>query len=134
MAIGSVRVFLVKGSGCGGCALEAQAALAKRYGAIRRGFVVVETPAHADVLLLCGPTPSPLAEEVEGLVRLLHPPRLCIRLGECAEGSAAVAEEIIVPGCPPSPDEIIVAVRAAWKARCRALPTEPAGPAEEECP
>ena len=122
-----IGIYLLNGGGCGGCALEAQAALSARYGAGRRGIVAVESPAHADVLVLCGALPEALRAEVARLVEAMPDPWACVHLGDCA-GQGIVAEgEVAVAGCPPSPEEILAAVATAWRsgASCRlAMPEE----------
>ena len=107
----SLRIQILEGAGCGGCALEAQSALTKRYGAADRGIRAVEAPAHADVLVVCGPSPAPLAEEVTRLEEELALPCRRVHLGDCAreEGTA-----ILVAGCPPSPETILSAIEEAW--------------------
>lgn len=114
-----IAIYLVEGGGCGGCALEVEAARSPRYGAIRRGIVVVDTPAHADLLLLCGSTPLPMVEEIRHLAQQVHRPWRCLRLGDCAlEGEAIFpGREVTVPGCPPRPEEIIEAIVVAWRTR-----------------
>jgi len=107
----SLRILILEGAGCGGCALEAQSALTKRYGAAGRGIRTVEAPAHADVLVVCGSSPTPLAEEIRRLEEELALPRRRVHLGDCAreEGTA-----VVVAGCPPSPEAILSAIEAAW--------------------
>jgi len=113
---GSIRVFLLECAGCGGCALEAQAALTAGYQAAGRGIRAVETPAHADVLVLCGPVPPQLAEEVQRVLEQPVPPCARVLLGDCAwEGGT----QSLVPGCPPSPEAILAAIKAAWENRPR---------------
>jgi Ni,Fe-hydrogenase III small subunit len=75
----------------------------------------VETPSHADVLLVCGPAPAPLAEEVRRLQETMVSPWVQVYLGDCAgeEGESPVT------GCPPSPEAIAQAIVAAWKGRAR---------------
>ncbi len=111
--------------------MEAQAALATRYGAARRGIVAVEAPAHADVLVLCGPLAGELAEEVQRLAATLPEPWACVRLGDCCAGELLLGPSLAVPGCPPGPQEILEAVQAAWAARRRSGPPRRASPEEE---
>jgi Ni,Fe-hydrogenase III small subunit len=108
---------LLEGAGCGGCFQEAQAALTSHYGAARRGIQAVGAAAHADVLVLCGPMPSPLAEEVQRLAGTLAVPWTRVQLGDCAQEEGAQA---FVPGCPPPPEAILVAIETAWKQTSRA--------------
>lgn len=124
-----IGVYLLEGGGCGGCALEAQAALGTCYGAARRRIVSVETPAHADVLVVCGALPESLREEVEGLLETMPEPRVCVHLGDCAAEGVVLEGEVAVTGCPPGPAEILEAITAAWRegTPCRLSP-----PAEVE--
>jgi len=112
----SLNLFLLECAGCGGCAQEARAALTRPYGAAGRGIRVVETPAHADVLVVCGPVPAPLAEEVQRVAEAPASPCVRVLLGDCAwEGGG----QAVVPGCPPAPQAILAAVEAAWQGRRR---------------
>ena len=112
----AIHVCLLDGAGCGGCALEAQAALTARYGAARRGIRMVESPAHADVLLLCGPLSALLSEQVLQLESLLQRPWVRLQMGDCAVEEAAGP---ILAGCPPAPEAILAAIVAAWRQRSR---------------
>ena len=127
-----IAVYLVEGSGCGGCALEAQSALARRYGAPGRPIRAVGTPAHADVLVLCGGLPD-LREELQRLFALLPEPWTCVHLGDCAGEGLVVEGAGAVAGCPPTPEAIREAVEAAWRRgeRCRLAA---AAPPEEDAP
>lgn len=116
MTLHPLRVFLLECAGCGGCALEARAALTRPYRKANQGIRVVETPAHADVLVLCGPVPAPLAEAVRHIIETAPPPCPRVRLGDCAwEGS----DRPLVAGCPPEPEAILAAIMTAWKNRGR---------------
>jgi formate hydrogenlyase subunit 7 len=113
---GLVRVFVLECGGCGGCALEARAALSTPHQAAGRGIRVVETPAHADVLVVCGPVPAPLVDDVQRVMEMPASPCARVLLGDCAwEGGT----QPLVPGCPPSPEAILEAIAAAWKDRSR---------------
>jgi Ni,Fe-hydrogenase III small subunit len=131
---GPIRICLIEGAGCGGCALEARSALAARYRAVRRGIIPVEAPAHADVLVLCGPLPGELAEEVQRLGAALPEPWTCLRLGDCCAEETLPGQQPHVPGCPPGPEEILAAVQAAWAARQRAGLGRSEPEAEEQGP
>ncbi len=112
----AIHVCVLDGAGCGGCALEAQAALTARYGAARRGIQWVESPIHADVLLLCGPLPAPLAEHVQRLESQLVRPWVRLQMGDCA---AEETGNTAFPGCPPAPEAILTAIAEAWKRQPR---------------
>ena len=114
-----VQVYLVMGAGCGGCALEAQAALAKRYRAARRGIRAVETPAHADVLVICGALEGALGEAARSLG--MDPSEVWgwVRVGDCAPAGPWAEGGVAVAGCPPSPEAILEGILEAWGRRRR---------------
>ncbi|MBN1484845.1 MAG: hypothetical protein JXA37_08995 [Chloroflexia bacterium] len=116
---GPLRVCLLQGVGCGGCAMEARSALSPCYGAPRRGIVWVQTPAHADVLLLCGVWLSPLLEQMRRMGENVPEPWACLRMGDCgSEMEDLFAErELTLHGCPPSPPAILEAIEATWQKR-----------------
>jgi len=113
----SIRVFLLACSGCGGCALEARAALLRAHQTDGQRLCAVDTPAHADVFLLCGAVPAPLAEEVQRVMEMPASPCVRVLIGDCAwEGGGT---QSVIPGCPPSPEAILDAIEAAWEERRR---------------
>ncbi len=130
-----VKVCLLEGAGCGGCTVQAHAALWTQYEALRRGCIPVETPAHADVLLICGPLPTQLDEEIQRLGQTVAEPWACVHLGECAVEEILDGHLVVLlPKCPPSPEEILTAVRAAWKERSRpALKKAKLAAEEDKC-
>ncbi len=111
-----IRVYWVMGSGCGGCALEAQAVLARRYRAVQRGIVAVESPAHADVLVLCG---TPEGEAARRLEVWLAEPWGCVWVGDCTPAGSLGEEGVPVSGCPPSPEDILRGIEEAGGRRRR---------------
>lgn len=112
----TIRVCLLDGTGCGGCALEAEAALALYQGAARRGIRPVESPLHADVLLLCGPLRMPLAEYVQQIESSMLQPWVRLQIGDCGDEESEAA---ILRGCPPAPEAILEAIVEAWRRRPR---------------
>ncbi len=113
-----IRVYWVIGSGCGGCALEAQAILAGRYRAVCRGVMAVESPAHADVLVFCGAVEGKLGEVARRLERRLSEPWGCVWVGDCTP-TGQEREGIRVSGCPPSPEDILRGIEEAGGRRRR---------------
>ncbi len=90
--------------------------MAPRYKASQHGLVLVESPARADIVVVCGPLSGPAAEELQRQAALLQAPWVMLRLGDCAaeeEGAGAV----VVGGCPPDPEEILAAAWEAWTTR-----------------
>ncbi len=114
-----IRVYWVWGSGCGGCALEAQATLARRYRAVRRGIVAVESPAHADVLVFCGALEGMLGEAARCLEKHLSGPWGRVWVGDCTPASPQGEGGVQVAGCPPSPEDILKGIEEAGGRRRR---------------
>jgi Ni,Fe-hydrogenase III small subunit len=115
---------------CGGCALEVHALRSLTYRLERLGFRFVPTPVQADVLLITGALTRPLADPVRRAWEAASAPKWVIAAGDCAadggvfKGSyavlggagEAVQVDIIVPGCPPAPAEILRALVAILEA------------------
>ncbi|MCX5562828.1 NADH-quinone oxidoreductase subunit B family protein [Streptomyces sp. NBC_00038] len=122
---GSVQVRCVDAGSCNGCEIEIAAAFNPVYDAERYGARLVASPRHADVALVTGPVTRNMAEPLRRTVAAMGEPRLVVAVGDCAincgefaggygvEGAVAdvVPVDLMVPGCPPRPDEIIVALR-----------------------
>jgi Ni,Fe-hydrogenase III small subunit len=122
---GSVQVRHVDAGSCNGCELEVASAFGPVYDAERFGVRLVASPRHADALVVTGPVTKNMAEPLRKTFEAMPEPRLVIALGDCArdcgvfrggygvEGSVAdvVPVDVHVPGCPPSPDVIVHALR-----------------------
>ncbi|HVT69276.1 MAG TPA: NADH-quinone oxidoreductase subunit NuoB [Trebonia sp.] len=110
---------------CNGCEIEIGQAFGPVYDAERYGARVVASPRHADVLLVTGPVTRNMAEPLRRAYQATAQPRVVIAVGDCAndcgefaggygvEGAVAdvVPVDLHVPGCPPTPDEIVAALR-----------------------
>ena len=109
---------------CNGCELELTALENPVYDAHHLGIEFKSSPRHADVVAMTGPFTRNLEEAAQLTVEAMPVPRVVL-IGDCAinkgiyEGSYALAERppeiedaIIaeVPGCPPTPQEILDAL------------------------
>jgi Ni,Fe-hydrogenase III small subunit len=109
---------------CNGCELELTALENPVYDAQHLGIEFKSSPRHADVAAMTGPFTRNLAEAAQLTVGAMPIPRV-ILIGDCAinrgiyEGSYALAgrpqeiEDAIiyeVPGCPPTPQQILDAL------------------------
>ena len=122
---GSVQVRQVDAGSCNGCEAEFSAAFGPVYDVERFGVRLVASPRHADVLVVTGPVTKNMAEPLVKTFEATPGPKLVIALGDCARNcgvfaggygvAGAVADivpvDIEVPGCPPSPDAIVAALR-----------------------
>lgn len=120
--VSPIRAVLhLDGGGCGGCALE-MSALSGAARALREaGLVMVDSPRHADLLLVSGAVTRNLLQAVDAAWAAMAEPKFLVAVGACAldggpfRDSYAVSGGIgvrlpvalAIPGCPPSPDAIL---------------------------
>ena len=116
-----LSVLHLDGGGCGGCALEVQGLRGAGRALADAGFVIVETPRHADVLLVSGCPTRNLAQAIDAAWAAMAEPKRLVAIGACAidggpfRDSYAVSDgvggrypvAVSVPGCPPGPDAIL---------------------------
>ena len=117
----SLCIREVDAGSCNGCELEIHALNNAYYDLERFGLRFVASPRHADVLLVTGPVTKNMREALERTYNATPAPKWVVAVGDCAldggcfAGSYAVVggvSEVIpvdlhIPGCPPSPTEII---------------------------
>jgi Ni,Fe-hydrogenase III small subunit len=117
-------VHAVNPGSCGGCELELRMLDSVVHGLARHGLRVVDTPRHADVLLVTGPVTRALQPALLQAWEAAPEPRFVVAIGECAidggvfKGSYAIAGgvettlpvDLVVRGCPPPPADILEAL------------------------
>jgi len=123
-------VFHVGTSGCNNCDIEIADRLAPRFDVERFGVKLVGSPRHADVMLLSGPVSRACREPVQQAWLEMPEPRAGVMVGSCACSMGAykdcysvtgpadkvihevdpTAKLVYVPGCPPKPETIIMAI------------------------
>ena len=122
----SLAVCVVVAGDCGGCALELAVLRSAAYGLAPHGVSVLDTPVGADVLLVTGAMTRSLVGPVRRALQQMARPRWVVAVGDCGvdggafAGSpavaggvgAAIAVDLVVPGCPPEPAVILAALRA----------------------
>lgn len=122
---GSIQIRHVDAGSCNGCEIEIGAVFGPVYDAERYGARLVASPRHADVLMVTGPVTRNMAEPLRVTYEATPGPKRVIALGDCArncgvfagaygvEGAVSdiVPVDLEVPGCPPSPEDIIAALR-----------------------
>jgi len=122
---GSIQIRHVDAGSCNGCEIEIGACFGPVYDAERYGARLVASPRHADVLLVTGPVTRNMAEPLRITHEAMPAPKQVIAIGDCARDCGVFAgaygvegpvREIVpvdreVPGCPPSPADIIAALR-----------------------
>jgi Ni,Fe-hydrogenase III small subunit len=118
---GSLALRHVDAGSCNGCEHELTAAANPYYDLQQHGLNIVASPRHADVLLVTGPVTTRMAPALLSAYAAMPEPRLVAALGDCAMGCgvlglkaelAAPLDELLpvairIPGCPPTPAEIV---------------------------
>ncbi len=122
----SMQIRHVDAGSCNGCEAEIAALLNPVYDAQRHGLDVVASPRHADVLTVSGPVSRQMAGALRRTYDAVGSPRVVVAVGDCAAGmcpfagsyaagtgvSGVVPVDRRIPGCPPSPAEILRHLRA----------------------
>lgn len=124
---GSLRLRHLPAGTCNGCDNELLALLGPFHDLQRFGVDLVASPRHADGLLVTGPVSRLIEAPVRITDEATPRPRLVIAVGDCAcdggfcRDSFAVHRgvgevlgvDVRIPGCPPSPDDVIRALLMA---------------------
>jgi Ni,Fe-hydrogenase III small subunit len=117
----SLSIREVDAGSCNGCELEIHALNNAFYDLERFGIRVVASPRHADVLLVTGPVTTNMREALERTWRATPDPKWVVAVGDCAKDgglfagsyavvggvSAVVPVDLHIPGCPPTPTQLL---------------------------
>ncbi len=117
----SLSIREVDAGSCNGCELEIHALSNAYYDIERFGLRFVASPRHADLLLVTGPVTRNMAAALRLTWEATPDPKWVVAVGDCADdggcfkGSYAVAGgvaavvpvDLVIPGCPPRPLEIL---------------------------
>lgn len=123
---GSLQVRHVDAGSCNGCEVEISGAFGPVYDAERFGVRLVASPRHADALLVTGVVTRNMAQPLRTTLEATPAPRVVIACGDCALNRGVFADaygvvgavgEVIpvdleIPGCPPTPTQIVDALRS----------------------
>ncbi len=130
----SLTIRHMDAGSCNGCELEIQALNNIVYDLERFGLRFVASPRHADVLLVTGPLSRNLREALLATWQATPDPKWVVAIGDCAvDGgvfkgsyaidnsgaggvSAGVPVDLTVPGCPPTPQAVLTALRGLVEA------------------
>ncbi|MCV7382087.1 oxidoreductase [Mycobacterium alsense] len=122
---GSLQVRHVDAGSCNGCEVEIAGAFGPVYDAERFGARLVASPRHADALLVTGVVTRNMAGPLRATLEATPLPRRVIACGDCAlnrgvfrdaYGVVGAVGEVVpvdveIPGCPPTPSQIVEALR-----------------------
>jgi membrane-bound hydrogenase subunit mbhJ len=123
----SLAIRQVDAGSCNACEHELTATAAPQYDLQRFGLDVVASPRHADLLLVTGPVTTRMRGALLAAYEAMPEPRRVAALGDCALGCGVLAAagelaapldellpvDVRIPGCPPPPDAIAVAILAS---------------------
>lgn len=123
---GSLQIRHVDAGSCNGCEVEIAGAFGPVYDAERFGARLVASPRHADALLVTGVVTRNMVQPLRNTLAATPQPRVVIACGDCAINRGVfadaygvigavgevVAVDVEIPGCPPSPDQVVAALRS----------------------
>ena len=121
----------VDAGSCNGCELEINALNNPYYNIEGLGIKFVASPRHADMLLVTGPVSRHMEEALRRTFDATPEPKLVIAVGDCGCTGGIFGEsyascgrvanvipvDVEVPGCPPSPIEILRGILGAVRRR-----------------
>jgi Ni,Fe-hydrogenase III small subunit len=117
----SLAIREVDAGSCNGCELEIHALNNAFYDLDRFGIRFVASPRHADVLLVTGPVSRNMRIALERTHAATPAPKWVVAAGDCAAGcgvfahsaaclgsvAAVVPVDLTIPGCPPTPTQLL---------------------------
>jgi len=126
---GSLQLRHVDAGSCNGCEVEISGAFSPVYDAERFGARLVASPRHADALMITGVVTRNMAQPLRNTLAAVPEPRVVIAVGDCARNCGVfrdaygvvgavgdvVPVDVEVPGCPPSPQQIVAALRSVTR-------------------
>jgi Ni,Fe-hydrogenase III small subunit len=126
----SLAIRQVDAGSCNGCELEIHALNNPYHDVERFGVHFVASPRHADALLVTGPVSRHMETALRRTWRATPAPKLVIAAGACAcdggefgvsYASCGAVENVIpvdvkIPGCPPTPLDLLKGLLAALRA------------------
>jgi len=129
----SLAIRHLDAGSCGGCEIELRALNRAVYDLEQFGMRFVDSPRHADVLLVTGPLTRNLVEALEQAYTAMPEPKFVVAVGDCGvdggvfKGSYAVLGgvgttlpvDLLISGCPPTPERILAGLRALLEANAR---------------
>jgi Ni,Fe-hydrogenase III small subunit len=112
---------------CNGCELEIHALNNPLYNIEGLGIRFVASPRHADLLLVTGPVSRHMEVALQRTFAATPDPKLVVAVGDCGCTGGIFGEsyascgrvsnvlpvDVAIPGCPPSPTQILRGILAA---------------------
>jgi Ni,Fe-hydrogenase III small subunit len=123
----ALAIRQVDAGSCNGCELEIHALNNPYYNIEGLGIKFVASPRHADMLLVTGPVSRHMKVALERTFEATPEPRLVVAVGDCGctggvfgesyascgRVSNVIPVDVTIPGCPPTPVDLLRGILAA---------------------
>ncbi len=127
----ALAIRQVDAGSCNGCELEIHALNNPYYNIEGLGIRFVASPRHADMLLVTGPVSRNMVVALRRTYEATPAPKLVVAVGDCGCDGGVFGEsyascgrvanvipvDVVVPGCPPPPIDILRGILAAVQRR-----------------
>lgn len=127
----SLYLRLVDCGSCNACESELAMLFSQDYDAQTDGIEMAASPRHADGLVVTGPGTEQMRTALARTFEAVGRPRLVLALGDCAVSGGVHADayattagigsllpvDLAIPGCPPTPSDILAAIRHLMRKR-----------------
>jgi Ni,Fe-hydrogenase III small subunit len=131
---GALTIRHVDPGSCNGCELEIHALNNPYHNLEGLGIRFVASPRHADLLLVTGPVSRNMEIALKRTYQATPEPRLVVAVGDCGctggifgesyascgRVSNIIPVDVAVPGCPPTPRQIMQGILTAIELRRKA--------------
>lgn len=128
---GSLTIRQVDAGSCNGCELEIHALNNALYDCERFGVHFTASPRFADLLLVTGPVAFNMEVALRRTYAATPDPKLVVAVGDCGRDggifgasyaslggvASVIPVDVVVPGCPPAPADLLRGILAAVEAR-----------------
>ncbi len=128
---GALAIRQVDAGSCNGCELEIHAVSNAYYNLEGLGIRFVASPRHADLLLVTGPVSRHMEIALKRTYDATPEPKLVVAIGDCAcdggifgesyatcgKVSNVIPVDVVVGGCPPTPNAILQGILTAITAK-----------------
>ena len=130
---GSLTIRQVDAGSCNGCELEIHAINNPLYNCERFGIHFTASPRFADLLLVTGPVAFNMETALQRTYAATPDPKLVVAVGDCGRDggvfgtsyaslggvAGVIPVDVVVPGCPPTPVDLLHGILAAVGTRQR---------------